>query len=104
MAAEAQTQIAASNVVQLRPVAAPISDGNLCTTVAGQLLLDHPATYAAWFAQLVQVDLRDGVLVLGAKSGFVVEYVQHHLDNLLTAAAAHHDPSVRLVKVTAILE
>jgi DNA-binding MurR/RpiR family transcriptional regulator len=53
---------------------------------------------------LVQVDLRDGVLVLGAKSGFVAEYLQQHLVNLLTAAAAHYDPSVRLVKVTAILE
>jgi hypothetical protein len=87
MAAEAQTQTAASNVMQLRPVAAPISDGNLWATVAGQLLLNHPATYAAWFAQLVQVDLRDGVLVLGAKSGYVAEYVQHHRVNLLTAAA-----------------
>jgi hypothetical protein len=57
MAAEAQTQTAASNVVQLRPVAVPIGDGNLCNTVAGQLLLDHPATYSAWFAQLIEVGI-----------------------------------------------
>ncbi len=90
-----------SNVVQLRPAAAPVRDGSLWSAVAEQLLQDHPATYTAWFAQLVQIDLQDGILVLGARSGFVADYVQQHLVHRLTAAAVAQDPGIKLVQVRA---
>ncbi|UTH46620.1 DnaA N-terminal domain-containing protein [Loktanella salsilacus] len=100
--AQAAGETPQSNVVQLRPAPAPLRDGSLWSAVAEQLLQDHPATYTAWFAQLVQVDLQDGILVLGAKSGFVADYVQQHLVHRLTAAAISRDPSVKLVQVRAV--
>lgn len=104
MTAPAPTQPATDNVVPLRRVSAPVMDGSLWAAAAAHLASDHPATYAAWFAQLTQVEFRDGVLILGARSRFVADYVQQHLVNRLQAAAARHDPAVQLVKVMALRE
>ena len=95
---------AASNVVPLRPVAVPATDGSLWAAAAASLAQDHPATFGAWFAQLAQLDYREGVLTLGARSAFVADYVQQHLVNRLQAAALRHDPSLRQVKVVAVGE
>ena len=104
MAAPSPAAPDSSNVVQLRPIAAPTMDGSTWAGMAAHLAEDHPATYAAWFVQLVQLDFLDGVLILGAKSGFVADYVQQHLVNRLLAAATRYDPNVRLVKVMAIAD
>ena len=104
MTTPANPVAAQGNVVPLRPVAAPVSDGTLWAAAAATLAADHPATFAAWFAQLSQIDCRDGTLILGARSRFVADYVQQHLLNRVQAAALRHDPSLRGVKVVALTD
>lgn len=90
-----------SNVVPLHAVKAvtPPRDGTLWAEAAQILATDHPATYAAWFAKLAQLETENGVLILGARSRFVADYVQQHLISRVMAAAVRIDPTLRQVQV-----
>jgi hypothetical protein len=89
------------NVVPLRRESAPVPQEGLWGAVAARLREQDSAVFDAWFAQLVFVDLGQGVLTLLAPTKFLADYVgTHYLPRVLAAALAE-DRSVRDVKVLA---
>ena len=91
----------ADNVVPLRAVPAPETDGSLWSRIQGMLHQDDPTTYAAWFHTLQEVELEAGCLTLAAPTRFHASYVEAHLKVRLAVAAARLDPSVRTIRITA---
>ena len=90
-----------TNVVPLRRVETPLPETGLWGAVAARLKEQDSAVYDAWFAQLVFVDVVQGVLTLLAPSKFLADYVGTHYQGRLLAAALAEDRSVQDVKVLA---
>ena len=90
-----------SNVVPLHRDATPLPEGGLWGAVAARLREQDSAVYEAWFAQLVFVDLAQGVLALLAPSKFLADYVGTHYQGHVLAAALAEDRSIRDVKLLA---
>ena len=89
------------NVVPLRREASPMPSEGLWASVAARLKAQDAAVYEAWFAQLVYVDVAQGVLTLLAPTKFLADYVATHYQSRLLAAALAEDRSLRDVKVLA---
>ncbi len=89
----------ATNVVPLRAVAAPKSDGGLWTTIQAVLYEEDQATYGNWFHALTEVGHEDGALILAAPSSFHASYVETHLKTRLLAAVRHVDGTIGNVRV-----
>ena len=90
-----------SNVVPLKRETAVMPEGGLWGAVAARLKEQDAAIYEAWFAQLVFVDVTQGVLTLLAPSKFLADYVGTHYQGHVLAAALSEDRSVRAVKLLA---
>ena len=73
----------------------------LWASVAARLRAQDAAVYEAWFAQLVYVDVAQGVLTLLAPTKFLADYVATHYQSRLLAAALAEDRSLRDVKILA---
>lgn len=89
----------ASNVVALRQVAAPESDGSLWAQVQAVLHHENGAIYGAWFHSLTEVERQGGILILSAPTRFHAAYVETHLKARLFAAVRRVDPTVADVRV-----
>ncbi|SDX13064.1 hypothetical protein [Roseicitreum antarcticum] len=96
------------NVVPLRPRVAQNADGSRWAAAAAWLAQDNPATYHAWFAQLVELPpdaanpAPPGAVTLLAPSQFVATFVQTHLAGKVLAALSRTDPGVRRVNVVGV--
>ena len=90
-----------TNVVPLRAVAAPVSDGSTWAAAQGRLHEAAQAQYGAWLAALTEIACREGVLSLMAPSRFHASYVQTHLAGTIMAAVRQVDPSLREVRIEA---
>jgi hypothetical protein len=88
-----------TNVVPLRPVPAPVATGTLWSQVRRRLHVEDPATYAAWFEPLVDVELSEGCLTLAAPTRFHATYVETHLKRKLLVAITWVEPCVRTLRV-----
>lgn len=89
-----------SNVVPIRPVPPPADAGTLWSAAKARLHLEDPATYAAWFEPLVDVEVHDGCITLAAPTRFHATYVETHLKQKLLVAVAGIDPAVRQMRLT----
>lgn len=89
-----------SNVVPIRPVPPPVDAGTLWSEVKARLHAADPATYAAWFEPLVDVEVRDGCITLAAPTRFHATYVETHLKQKLLGVVAAIDPGVRQMRLT----
>ena len=85
---------AAENVVPLRPVAAPISDGTLWNEAQAVFHAQDEAGFAAWIEKLTVVGYEAGQLTLMAPSRFHATYVSTNLSHRLTVILRRIDPSV----------
>jgi len=90
-----------ANVVPLRPVAAPVSDGSLWAEAQRVFHEQDAAGYAAWVEKLEVVEMAEGVLRLIAPSRFHARYVATNLSERLLVILRRIDPSVNKVEVTA---
>ncbi|MCU0826028.1 MAG: hypothetical protein MUE52_01135 [Tabrizicola sp.] len=91
----------ASNVVPLRAVPSPVSDGTLWSAAQGALQAEDAAIYGAWFHALTNAGLEANALTLAAPTRFHATYVTAHLKDRLLAALRRIDPSLRDVQVIA---
>ena len=82
------------NVVPLRPVAAPVSDGSLWAEAQAIFHGQDAAGFAAWVEKLTVVDQSDGALVVMAPSRFHATYVATNLSERLTVILRRLDPSI----------
>lgn len=89
-----------ANVVPLRPVAAPVSDGSLWAEAQGVFHTQDAAGYAAWVEKLTVVDMTEGVMRLMAPSRFHARYVATNLAERLLVILRRIDPSVQRIEVT----
>lgn len=88
----------AENVVPLRPVAAPVSDGTLWAEAQSVFHAQDAAGFAAWVEKLSVVSYETGQLTLMAPSRFHATYVSTNLMDRLTVILRRIDPSlVKLV-------
>lgn len=94
-----ETHAPESNVVPLRPVAAPVDDGSVWAQAQRQLHSEAAGEYASWFQQLSEVECAEGRLVLAAPTRFHATYVETHLMRRLVAAVRRVDPALTGVKV-----
>lgn len=85
---------AAANVVPLRPVAAPISDGTLWAEAQRVFHGQDEAGYAAWVEKLTVVGYDGGQLTLMAPSRFHATYVATNLSARLMVILRRIDPSI----------
>ena len=92
----------AANVVPLHrdPLPLPTEDGTGWSRVAERLRAQDPATYNAWFAPLLPVDLESGILTLMAPNRFQADYVRTHFHTRLLAAVVTENHSIREVQIT----
>jgi hypothetical protein len=91
---------ASTNVVQFRSTPAPRPNGSLWSEVQTRLHAQDPATYAAWYQPLEEVEIAEGCLTLAAPTRFHASYVETHLKQRLLAAIAWADPTVRNLRIT----
>ena len=89
------------NVVPLRREFTPMPAEGIWGAVATRLKGQDAAVFDAWFAQLVFVDVANGVLTLLAPSKFLADYVGTHYQSRVLAAALAEDRSIRDVKLLA---
>ncbi|WP_424934505.1 DnaA N-terminal domain-containing protein [Amaricoccus macauensis] len=92
-------QAAPSNVVPIRPVPAPRSNGTLWAQVQGNLHANDPASYAAWFEPLKEVSVEASCLTLAAPTRFHASYVEGQLKTRLMAAVISVDPAIRTLRI-----
>jgi hypothetical protein len=88
-----------SNVVPLRAVPAPVSDGSVWDTAQAWLHGEDAATYGAWFHALTDAGMEANALTLAAPTRFHATYVATNLKERLLAALRRVDPSVRDVRI-----
>lgn len=87
------------NVVPLRPVTAPVSDGSLWAEAQAVFHAQDAAGFAAWVEKLTVVEQGGGVLTLMAPSRFHATYVATNLADRLTVILRRIDPSMQKVVV-----
>jgi hypothetical protein len=91
----------ASNVVPLRAVPAPATDGSVWAEAQSWLHAEDAATYGAWFHALTDAGLEANALTLAAPTRFHATYVATNLKERLLAALRRIDPSLRDVRIVA---
>lgn len=91
---------ASSNVVPLRAVPAPRPSGSLWSEVMARLHEQDPATYAAWYQPLAEIEILEGCLTIAAPTRFHASYVETHLKQRLLTTIASIDPTVRNLRIT----
>lgn len=84
---------ATHNVVPLRPIAPPISDGTLWTEAQAAFHGQDEAGFAAWVEKLTVVGFDAGQLTLMAPSRFHATYVSTNLLDRLTVILRRIDPT-----------
>jgi hypothetical protein len=89
----------ASNVVPLRAIAAPMSDGSVWASAQAALHDADAATYGAWFHALADAGVEANTLSLAAPTRFHATYVTANLKERLLAALQCVDPSLRDVRI-----
>jgi len=89
----------ASNVVPLRTVPVPASDGSVWAAAQAWLHQDDAATYGAWFHALTDAGVEDNCLTLAAPTRFHATYVAANLKERLMAALRGLEPSLREVRI-----
>lgn len=85
----------ASNVVPLRAVHPPATEGSLWAAAQASLHAEDTAIYGAWLHALTEAGLNANVLTLAAPTRFHAAYVATNLKDRLLAALRRVDPSVR---------
>ena len=88
-----------TNVVPLRPVASPVSDGTLWADAQAVLCEEDAASYSAWLHVLVQSGHEANCLTLAAPTRFHANYVGANLKDRVLGALRRIDPTVRDVRV-----
>lgn len=88
-----------SNVVPLRAVPAPVSDGSVWATAQAMLHDEDAATYGAWFHALTEAGVEANCLTLAAPTRFHATYVSMNLKERLLAALRRLEPSLREVRI-----
>ncbi|TYP80461.1 hypothetical protein BD830_10711 [Maritimibacter alkaliphilus HTCC2654] len=94
-----RTEPRATNVVALRQVAAPVSNGSLWAEVQAFLHGADRATYSAWFHGMTEVERHEGWLILSAPTKFHATYVETHLMARLMRAIRTIDPTIAGVRI-----
>ena len=89
----------AENVVPLRRVTAPVSDGSLWAEAQAVFHAQDQAAFAAWVEKLSVVAYDAGQLTLMAPSRFHATYVTTNLLDRLTVILRRIDPSLAKVVV-----
>jgi hypothetical protein len=84
----------AANVVPLRPVSAPVSDGTLWAEAQKVFHAQDEAGFAAWIEKLSVVGYEAGELMVMAPSRFHATYVATNLSARLMVILRRIDPSV----------
>lgn len=88
-----------TNVVPLRPVPEPASDGSAWAAAQAWLHHEDPATYGAWFHMLTDAGVEAGCQMLAAPTRFHATYVAAHLTQKLLAGLRRADPALREVRI-----
>lgn len=95
----APTSDETSNVVPLKRQTTVLPQSGLWGTIATRLKEQAAPLYEAWFAQLVYVDMTQGVLTLLAPTKFLADYVGTHYQRHILAAALAVDRGIRDVRL-----